>query len=125
VQHCRPDPATGSSDNAFLGLRDGTGHIFPFMTDGACRTRIGNAVETCLVDHLPAIIKAGIGSIVIDARGRTGAYAGTMVQIYRQARDLASAGELHKEVAEEFRNQARALSYGGITAGHFLRGLKE
>jgi collagenase-like PrtC family protease len=48
-----------------------------------------------------------------------------MVQIYRQARDLASAGELHREVAEEFRNQARALSYGGITAGHFLRGLKE
>ena len=124
VQHCRPDREAGS-DRAFLGLRDGTGHIFPFRTDGACRTTIGNAVETCLVDRLPSILETGIGEVVIDARGRTAAYAGAMVRIYRQALDRASSGELGKEEAAAFREQARALSYGGITAGHFLRGLKE
>jgi len=81
VQHC----GAGRDGNAFLGIRDATGHIFPFKTDGECRTRIGNAVETCLVDHLPAIRRAGISEVVIDARGRTGAYAGAMTRIYRDA----------------------------------------
>jgi putative protease len=124
VQHCRPE-TTGGSAGDFLGLRDGTGHIFPFRTDGACRTAIGNAVETCLVDRLPAILEAGIGEVVIDARGRTGAYAGAMARMYREALDRAGKGELQKEEATAFREQAKALSYGGITAGHFLRGLKE
>lgn len=124
LQHCRPDTETGS-DQAFLGLRDGTGHIFPFRTDGACRTTIDNAAETCLVDRLPSIRDAGIGEVVIDARGRTAAYAGAMVKIYREALDRARTGERSKEDASAFRDRAKALSYGGITAGHFLRGLKE
>ncbi|OPX62588.1 MULTISPECIES: U32 family peptidase [unclassified Methanoregula] len=124
VQHCRPDTKTGS-DCAFLGLRDGTGRIFPFRTDGACRTTIGNAVETCLVDRIPAILEAGISDVVIDARGRTAAYAGGMVRIYREALDRAGTGKFSKEDASLFRDRAKALSYGGITAGHFLRGLKE
>ena len=91
VQHCRAggDDGTGS---AFFGIRDATGHIFPLQTDGECRTRIGNAVETCLVDHLPAIRQAGISEVVIDARGRTGAYAGAMTRIYRDAIGQDSTG---------------------------------
>ncbi|RPI36621.1 MAG: peptidase U32, partial [Methanoregulaceae archaeon] len=107
------------------GIRDATGHIFPFMTDGECRTRIGNAVETCLVDHLPAIQQAGISEVVIDARGRTAAYAGAMTRIYRDAtcQDISinDRGDQHGHVKERI----KALAMGGITAGHFLRGLKE
>jgi putative protease len=124
VRHCRAPGKTGTG-NGFLGIRDATGHIFPVRTDGECRTRIGNAVETCLIDHLPAIRKAGIGEIAIDARGRTGAYAGTMVRIYGDAILQVNTGTDMKEQSGFLKERVKALAYGGITAGHFLRGLKE
>jgi putative protease len=124
VRHCRAPKTTGPA-NPFLGIRDATGHIFPVRTDGECRTRIGNAVETCLVDHLPAIRKAGIAEIVVDARGRSGAYAGAMTQIYREATVRVNAGTSTKEASGLLKDRAKAIAYGGITAGHFLRGLKE
>jgi len=116
VRRCREGGKAGE-DRPFYGLRDATGHIFPVETDGECRTRIGNAAETCLIDHLPAIRQAGISGIAIDARGRTGAYAGAMVRIYRDAIAGTAAGSLKEQV--------KAIAYGGITAGHFLRGLRE
>jgi putative protease len=119
VQHCRAPEDDGTP--AFFGIRDATGRVFPIRTDGECRTRIGNAVETCLADYLPAIRQAGISGIVIDARGRTGAYAGALVRIYRDATGRTGAPADRQEVKE----QIKALAYGGITAGHFLRGLKE
>ena len=123
VQHGRAggDVGTGS---AFFGIRDATGHIFPIQSDGECRTRIGNAVETCLVDHLPAIRQAGISEVVIDARGRTGAYTGAMTRIYREAIGQESTGSGTGD-RSLLKNRIKALAYGGITAGHFLRGLKE
>jgi putative protease len=95
------------------------------MTDGECRTRIGNAVEMCLVDHLPAIRKAGISEVVIDARGRTGAYAGAMTRVYRDAtgQDMSTKGMADRTGL--LKERIKALAMGGITAGHFLRGLKE
>ncbi len=125
LQHCRACRDDGK-DSRFLGIRDATGHIFPLRTDGECRTRIGNAVETCLVDHLPAIRNAGISEVAIDARGRTGAYAGAMVRIYCDAVTCGSSGAGTKDTSpRSLKERIKALAYGGITAGHFLRGLKE
>ncbi|MGB9175724.1 MAG: DUF3656 domain-containing protein, partial [Methanoregula sp.] len=122
VRHCRACGDDGRN-HAFFGIRDGTGHIFPLRTDGECRTRIGNAVETCLIDHLPAIHDAGIREVVIDARGRTGAYAGTMTRIYRDAMSRDDAGTPPGDAHPGSRkDRIKALAYGGITAGHFLRG---
>jgi putative protease len=122
VQHCRRGRGNG---DAFFGIRDTTGRIFPLRTDGECRTRIGNAVETCLIDHLPGICQGGIGEVVIDARGRTGAYAGAMTRIYRDAISRSSAGAGAEWQPGALKERIKAIAYGGITAGHFLRGLKE
>lgn len=125
IRHCRPGNSDESSDG-FCGIRDGTGRIFPVRTDGGCRTHIGNAVETCLIDHLPAIAQAGIGEVIIDARGRTKAYAGEMTRIYRDGIRMSGEGAGKDEGRLlRLKRQAKALSLGGITAGHFLRGLKE
>ena len=125
VQHCTPHDRDESSFG-FCGIRDGTGRIFPVRTDRECRTHIGNAVETCLIDHLPAIALAGIGEVIIDARGRTGAYAGEMTKIYREALRAAGEGAGKGDMRLlQVKEQAKARSLGGITAGHFLRGLKE
>jgi putative protease len=125
VRQCRK-AGSGESGSSFFGIRDNTGHIFPVRVDGACRTRIGNAVETCLLDHLPAIAGAGISDVVIDARGRPEAYAGEMTRIYRQALGYVNAGKLVPEKeAAFFKEQVRARALEGITAGHFVRGRKE
>jgi len=131
TEDCLPEPvrhcgAGGDSegDHLFFGIRDTTGHIFPLRTDGECRTWIGNAVETCLIDHLPAIRQAGISELVIDSRGRTDAYAGAMTRIYRDAIDQMARGSGSEEVSGQ-KERVKTLAYGGITTGHFLRGLKE
>ncbi len=127
LYHCRHPPgAPDESKRQFFGIQDETGHIFPFSIDNDCRTHIANAVETCLVDALPDLIEYGIGSVVIDARGRTAAYAGEMVQFYRQAVRV-SCPKTHETLSEldRIKEQIRKISLGGITSGHYRKGLKE
>jgi putative protease len=120
------DGGRGGLSGRFYGLRDGTGRIFPVFQDSECRTRILNAVELCLIDHTPGLIASGTGSMAIDARGRTGAYAEEMVRIYRQAAALPSMNEAVRHVhLADLRERARAISRGGITAGHYRRGVHE
>ena len=114
---------TPAGGPAGFGIRDETGRIFPVYTDSQCRTHIMNAVETCLIDHLPEILNWGIDGIVIDARGRPPGYTGAMTRIYTAA--LAAAQKSHGEAANDLdrlKEEAKGISRGGITAGHFLRG---
>jgi U32 family peptidase len=112
----------------FLGIRDETGHIFPVRVDGGCRTRIGNARELCLIDYLPSLCRAGIRDIIVDARGRTPEYIRTMGGLYVKAADWTNT---HPEAKDghtfltTLKDEVKKISLGGITTGHFLRGLKE
>jgi putative protease len=114
------------SARAFFGIRDSTGRIFPVRTDGSCRTHVFNAMETCLLDHIPSLLQAGIDSVAVDARGRSKDYAGQMVQIYREAISHAqrenAAGQ---KSLEPQKKRIKKIALGGITAGHFIRGLKD
>jgi putative protease len=105
-----------------FGLRDSTGRIFPVTRDSECRTRIQNAVELCLIDHLPSLAGAGITSVAIDARGRGPAYARDMIRIYREAAEEVQSGTGGKNFAA-LKNEAKKRSRGGITAGPLLHGL--
>jgi putative protease len=116
------------SSGRFIGIQDETGHIFPIRTDGQCRTHVGNALELCLIDYLPEIRAAGITDVAVDARGRPPAYVREMTLIYRAAADLANAdgdpGTQSKELAV-LKEQVKKIALGGITAGHFIRGLRD
>jgi putative protease len=107
----------------FLGLQDQRRRVFPLSVDAGCRTVIRNAVETCLIDHLPALLDTGIPILSIDARDRPPRYAGRITEIYRQGiaaaaeRDARTPGTL-KGLKVEIRTMAR----GGITTAHFLKG---
>jgi len=127
IRHCRcTSQPSERTDEAVYGIRDETGHIFPVRVDAECRTHIGNAVETCLVDHLPQLKNAGISSFVIDTRGRTPRYTGDMTAIYHEAITLVRNpdGDTPRRLAG-LKEQARRCAWGGITAGPFLHGLKE
>ncbi|MCX6688242.1 MAG: DUF3656 domain-containing protein, partial [Methanoregula sp.] len=125
--HCHHAPTAREEETRpFFGIQDETGHIFPFSIDGECQTHLKNAVETCLVDALPEIIQSGIQSVAIDARGRTAAYAGEMVQYYRDAITIAcqKTHDTPREL-ERIKEQIKGIALGGITAGHYRKGLKE
>lgn len=120
ARQCRGDPGR------LLALRDETGRVFPLHEATDCRTRIANAAELCLIDMLPEIRDAGIAEITIDARFRPAAYALGMTRLYREAVDaVVETGSLRKGKLRDLTERAKALALGGITAGHFIRGLKE
>jgi putative protease len=112
----------------FLGIRDETGHIFPVRVDGGCRTRIGNAMELCLIDYLPSLRRLGICHVMIDARGRTPDYIRTIAGLYGKAADWTNSHPEAKDghtFLSTLKEEVKKISLGGITTGHFLRGLKE
>jgi U32 family peptidase len=110
----------------FFGIRDMTGQIFPVRTDGECRSHIYNSAELCLIDYLPSIRNAGINEVVIDARGRPETYILEITRLYLQAIYLSeqkTPGQHHQLKA--LKDAIKNLVFGGITTGHFIRGLKE
>jgi putative protease len=117
----------GDTDTtAFFGIMDVTGHMFPVRIDGECRSHIYNSAEICLIDHLLSIMQIGINEVVIDARGRTGSYTGEMIRLYREAILLAKKGvRIDDHQFEQLKDAVKHLAVGGITTGHFIRGLKE
>ncbi|MGB8219600.1 MAG: U32 family peptidase [Methanoregula sp.] len=110
----------------WIGIRDETGRLFPVHVDGACRSHIFNAAETCLIDVVPELAAAGINAVAIDARGKPADYAREMVKAYREA--IAPAAQKPGATSRDpatLRERVKSIALGGITAGHYTRGLKE
>jgi putative protease len=118
-------PCLGNGEAEFWGLQDFR-RVFPLRPDGEGRTHIFNSVETCLLDFMPGLFDMGLDGMAVDARGRTKKYAREMTEIYLQAIELTERGGVHLEKdLKALKEDARARSLGGITTGHFLKGLKE
>lgn len=109
----------------FWGLQDFR-RVFPVRLDDDSMTQIFNSAETCLVDFMPRIFEIGLDGIAVDARTRTGKYAKEMTEIYASAIDLTRiGGKSLRSDLEALKEEARRRSLGGITTGHFVKGLKE
>jgi len=127
----KPEKKRGSRGNGeydpqvFWGLQD-MRRIFPMRLDDEFRTHIFNSAETCLLDLMPEIISTGLDGIAVDARGRTAEYAQRMTEAYRTAIDLTEKGD--ENLRQELSGLKEAivpLTIGGITHGHFVKGLKD
>lgn len=120
-------PALGAcpaGPDARFALEDERRRRFPVLLDGECRTRILNAVETCLVDRLPALAGAGLDLLIVDARGRTPAWTAAAVRAYRAGLAALAAPEPGPRLAA-LKGELKAIAAGGITAGPFVRGRNE
>lgn len=122
TEDCPPatalDCPAGCSGKAWA-LKDELGMVFPLRSAGACRTAIGNAVETCLLDYLPGLAGAGVATFIIDARWRGPAYAREMTGIYREA--LAADQPRRADLAP-LKKAIKARALGGITSASYLHG---
>ena len=126
AEDCMPLPAKGEYDpKEFWGLQD-MRRIFPLRLDDDRRTHIFNSAETCLLDQMPEIFAIGLDGVAVDARGRTREYAREMTEIYRKAIDLTEKGDgTLRQDLESLKESIRPLALGGITHGHFQKGLKD
>jgi putative protease len=121
-EDCIPylDKDTGAL--TFWGLQDFR-RIFPLRLDDEKRTHVFNAAETCLLDWMPELFEIGLDRVAVDARGRTERYAQDMAQIYLKAIEMTE-----KSLSEglcTLKDSIRPMALGGITSGHFLKGLRE
>lgn len=127
AEDCLPCAALkdARSSTAFWGLQDFK-RMFPLWLDNDSRTHVLNAAETCLVDFMPRLFEIGLDGIAIDARGRTDKYAREMAEIYQKAINLTEKGgpDLKTDLGS-LKEKARAISLGGITTGHFIKGLRD
>lgn len=109
----------------WLGLKDETGRVLPVRVDDMCRSHIFNPDETTLIDSVRDLAARGIDAVVIDARGRTGDYASEMVKVYRAVISPDEKRKKDRRNTGSPRDRVKAVALGGITAGHFTRGLKD
>ncbi|MDQ1261404.1 MAG: family peptidase [Euryarchaeota archaeon] len=126
AEDCMPLPGKTEYDaKEFWGLQD-MRRIFPLRLDDDRRTHIFNSAETCLLDQMPEIFAIGLDGVALDARGRTQEYARNVTEIYRKAIDLTEkGGETLRQDLESLKESIRPLALGGITHGHFQKGLKD
>ncbi len=126
AEDCMPLPAKGVYDpKEFWGLQD-MRRIFPLRLDDDHRTHIFNSAEICLLDQMPEVFSIGLDGVALDARGRTQEYAREMTEIYKKAIDLTErGGEALRRDLESLKESIRPLALGGITHGHFQKGLKD
>ncbi|HNQ55188.1 MAG TPA: U32 family peptidase, partial [Methanothrix sp.] len=117
--------AATDDSGQFWGLQD-MRRVFPLQLDDDSRTHIFNSVETCLLDQMPRIAAMGLDGVALDGRGRGEAYAREMTEIYRRAIELTErGGERLEQDLQELKEKVVPLALGGITYGHFVKGLRD
>ncbi|HZD44317.1 MAG TPA: U32 family peptidase, partial [Methanomicrobiales archaeon] len=123
---CTAGTVISGSGSESWTIRDERDRQFPLLLDAECRTHIFNAVELCLLDHMPNLSTLGLSGIAIDARGRTALYAREMTGLYKWAIECTTKkAPGWRDTLLSMKDEAKKISLGGITTGHFLRGLKE
>ncbi len=87
------------------------GEYFPVFEDDA-GTYIFNSKDLCTIDHIPAILAAGVDSLKLEGRAKTAYYAAVVTNAYRHAIDAAAAGETLSPIWREELNKISHRPYG-------------
>lgn len=96
-----------------LWLKDRKGALFPLRHDQFCRSHIFNADMLSMLPHVPELASLGLASVRIEAKIPLPGGLGRVVSLYRRLLDGAAVRP--QDVA--------AVEQGGITRGHFFRGV--
>ncbi len=108
----------------FYALCDEKGRKFPVYTDLYERTYICNSAETCLIDSLEEILDLGLDFIAADGRHRDFSYAYDVTGAYLKAMDIIASGDPQAGfITDKLKKHLRKISFGGITEGHYRRGV--
>ena len=98
----------------------GKGELYKIEQDSR-GTYILNSKDLCMIEHLDALIEAGVTSFKIEGRMKSNNYVATVVNAYRRALDLllTNKEEYHKQKAN-FVNEVEKSSHRLFTTGFYF-----
>jgi putative protease len=90
------------------------------IEQGARGSYIFNSRDLCLIDHLPALIEAGVDSLKIEGRMKSLFYVAVVVSVYRAALDAWRAGPSAYRPEPRWRRELEAVSHRPYGSGFLL-----
>ncbi len=80
-------------------------------------TYIMNSRDMCMIDHLPALMAAGVDSLKIEGRAKSAYYAAVVTGAYRHGLDAALAG---RPLDPLWRGEVEKVSHRHYSTGFFF-----
>ena len=91
------------------------GEYMEITEDGG--TYLYNSRDMCMIDHVPALLAAGVTSLKIEGRTKSAYYAAAVTNAYRHAVDAALAGQ---PLAPVWRDEVMAVSHRPYSTGFYF-----
>ena len=91
------------------------GEALELTEDGG--TYLFNSRDMCMIDHLPELQAAGVGSIKIEGRTKSAYYAAAVTNAYRHGADAAFRGE---PLADVWRQEVYNVSHRPYSTGFYF-----
>lgn len=95
------------------------GHYHPLMEDER-GSYIFNSKDLCMIDHIPALIEAGIASLKIEGRMKGINYLASVVKTYREAIDAYYADPAHYVTRPEWVEELSRINSREYSTGFFF-----
>ena len=100
-----------------LGFKDRKGYIFPIEMDSNCMTYLYNAKVLSVIDSLNRIKKLGIGAVRLEMEREDHNLVGRVIKLYE---DVLINNATDTDLLEPIKK----LYPGGVTKGHYFRGVE-
>jgi len=95
------------------------GIFMPVLEDDR-GTYIFNSRDLCMIEHLPEMIRAGIGSLKIEGRMKGINYLATVVKVYRDAIDAWYANPEDFQADASWMKELLRISHRGYCTGFYF-----
>ncbi len=92
------------------------GEYYPIEEDDG-GAYILSSKDLCMIDHIPALIDAGIASFKIEGRAKSSYYAASVTAAYRHGIDAALAGEPLPQI---WRQEVQKISHRAYWPGFYF-----
>ncbi|MCK5044899.1 U32 family peptidase [Candidatus Parcubacteria bacterium] len=79
-----------------------------------------NSKDLCMIEHIPALIKAGISSFKIEGRKRDPRYIATTARCYKEAVEACLAGTFTKAKAKQWKQELASVYNRGFSTGFYF-----
>jgi putative protease len=87
-------------------------------------TYLLSSKDLCLIDHLPEILAAGVGSLKIEGRMKSTHYVAVVTRTYRWAIDALMQHPENYRCNPQWMEELKKISYRGYTTGFAFAGEK-
>ena len=92
------------------------GEYFPVFEENG-ETFILNSRDMCMIDHIPALLEAGVDSLKIEGRAKSAYYAGVITGAYRHGVDAALSGQ---PLSPLWRDEVEKVSHRHYSTGFWF-----